>query len=802
MTSSRLVRALTAGTVAVGANFIAGSVASAQEAAAPASPADAAPADAGSGGQIEEIVVTAQRREEASRDVPITITSLSVEQLATANVTQLSDTAKLTPGLRFDTQGPAMQPTIRGVGTAITTSGGGPNVGIYVDGFFQPNTYVSNFQLMEVKSIQVLKGPQGTLFGRNTTGGAILVSTADPSVETSGEVRVGYGRFNASTVQAYATTGLSENVAIDAEGLFRRGDGYFTDVSNGDDDIGQYKDWSIRTGLKMQLSDAVSVLLRYQHDSVDDPTTQLVNAFVDEKGTTGFFDTVTDPQASYGRSDTKGLALVNLVNAPAGTYVTKPRQVLLNQPVDFQGKSDTVQSTIKADLGEVDLSSYTQYRHDHTPYHGDLDATASPLFTLLVDVKDTTFSQEFVLNSKPGSRLQWTAGANYFQYTDNWSNIQASGAVPSFGQDLDTSNLTPFGGSSTKTQSVATFADLTYALMPEKLFLTVGGRFSHDVVTDAYFQTNQFTPFTGYTGPDGENVPFSGPPETKIPVDDLKRNSFSPRVVLRYKPNNLSSVYASYAQGYKAGILNVGGNSQKPVSPEKNNAFEVGYKYEQRSWAVDLASFLYDYKDLQVSSFQDGAAEITNAASARIYGLEGQIRYSVTHNLDVNAGGAWTHARYRSFEGAPFYGYCDPGAPTPTLETPSPTYCASGEGSIIQVQTDASGYHMQRSPDFTATLGSSYRIPADDIGEFTLSGNLYYTSSFYFDPEQQFKQDGYPLLSLRTQWVDPSHRYTVALYGDNVTNEHYQTQVLFNTLGIGSVWSPPVTYGVSVSARF
>jgi iron complex outermembrane receptor protein len=116
------------------------------------------------------------------------------------------------------------------VGTAITTSGGGPNVGIYVDGFFQPNTYVSDFELMRVQDIEVLKGPQGTLFGRNTTGGAILVRTADPSTTTSAEAKVSYGRFDAATVQAYATTGLTENVAFDIEGLYRRSDGYFTDT--------------------------------------------------------------------------------------------------------------------------------------------------------------------------------------------------------------------------------------------------------------------------------------------------------------------------------------------------------------------------------------------------------------------------------------------------------------------------------------------------------------------------------------------------------------------------------------------
>ena len=484
------------------------------------------------------------------------------------------------------------------------------------------------------------------------------------------------------------------------------------------------------------------------------------------------------------------MALINL-NAPPSAYTTVPGQVALNSPVGFTAKSDSVQATLKDDLGFADLTSYTQYRYDHSPHHGDLDATAVPLFNILVDVWDETVSQEFLLNSKPGSPLQWTAGANYFSNIDNWSNIQAAGLVPG------STSFIGFGGSSTDTRSVAAFADVTYALTPDKLFLTLGGRFSHDLVTDAYFKTDEYTPYTGYTGPNGQTIPFSGPSGTVIPVPDLTHNSFTPRVVLRYKPTEESSVYASYARGYKAGILNVGGDSERPVAPETNDAFEVGYKYQAGKVAVDLASFFYNYKNLQVSSYQEGAADITNAATARIYGLEGQLRYNILENFDVNVGATWNHARYRSFTNAPFYGYCDPAA-----GATSATYCASGAGSIVETTTNASGDHMQRSPDYTANLGASYRIPTEKTGQFTLSGNLYYTASFYFDPEQQFEQGGYALLSLRAQWVDPSKRYTVALFGDNVTDKRYQTQVLFNTIGIGSVWSSPATYGVSLGVKF
>ena len=733
-----------------------------------------------------EIVVTAQRREERSVDVPISVSTLNNEQLATANVNALSDTAKLTPGLRFDTQGPGMQPTIRGVGTAINTSGAGPNVAIYVDGFFLPNTYAADLQLMKVQNIQVLKGPQGTLFGRNTTGGAILVTSADPSLETSAEVKASYGRFNALTLQAYATAGLGEKIAFDVEGLYRRGDGYITNALTGNDKIGKFENWSVRAGLKAWLSDDVTVLRRYTHTQTDEPTPQLVNTFVDRSGDAGFLRQVSPAgRAIYGQSSSQGLPL-SYFYAPAGTFATRPGQVVLDSKTQFHTNIDIVQATIKADIGFADLTSYSQYRHDKTPYFADLDATTLPFFGLFVGVTDKTWSQEFVLSSKPGSRLQWTAGFNCFQYEDTWDVNGSFGGSP----------YVDFTGSSTKTKSIAGFLDATYEAT-DNLFLTVGGRFSHDEVTDAYFFID---PVGGYTDVNG--LHRTGAPGTKIGVPNLKGDKFTPRVVVRYKPSNSSSIYASYTRGYKAGILNVGGLSQVPVKPEKIQAFEVGYKYDARVLSVELAGFYYDYKNLQVSSYQSGQAQIRNAASSEIYGVEGQFRYRVSDAFSVNAGGVWTHARYKSFPNAPYYTWCDPAAAAGSALWCVPQALGGfGPGAIVQSSIDASGFKMQRSPEFSGNIGASYKIPLAD-GNLTLSGNLYYTSSFYFDPEQQFRQDGYALLSLRAQWVDPSDRFTVAVFGDNVTNKRYQTQVLFTTIGTGAVWNSPTTYGVSLGAKF
>lgn len=740
----------------------------------------------------DEIIVTAQRRAEASLDVPISVTSIGPDQLTTANVNQLSDAVRLATALRFDSQGPAVQPTIRGVGTAVTTSGGGPNVGVYVDGFFQANTYVTDFQLMNVESIQVLKGPQGTLFGRNTTGGAILVTTAGPSAETRGDLSVSYGRFDAAKAQGYATYGLGDNAAMDIEGLYRSGDGFQTNLLNGDDQIGAYEHWSVRTGLRVDFTPNVSGLFRYIHAESDDPMTQLVNAYVDTGGDADFFGSISPAgQTFYGTSSSTGRALVYFF-APPSTFATQPGRVVMNDRISFNAESDTLQATIEADLGFADLTSYTQYRRDDTPYYGDLDVTALQFFNIFVGVEDETVSQEFLLNSKPGGRLQWTAGLNFFRVEDIWDVGASFGGGP----------FLPFGGSGTMTTSYAAFIDGTYALRDD-LYLTAGARFSYDTVTDAYFRTNFTTTF--YEGPQGQIIPVNPavtPPGTAISVADLDNDSLTPRLVLRYEPNAVSSLYVAYTRGYKAGILNVGGLSQRPVEPEEIDAYEIGYKFDNNTLAFDLAGYFYDYQNLQFSSFQNGAAQIRNAEASEIYGLEGQFRYNASDALNLYGGAAWTHAEYKSFPNAPRYSYCDPSAAATGAIACIPTALGGfGPGALTQILADASGLQMQRAPEFTANAGASYDVDAGG-GVLTLSGNLYYTSSFFFDASEQFKQDAYEVLSLRAQWVDPNERFTVALFGDNVTGERYQTQVLFNTLGIGSVWSAPATYGVSLRARF
>lgn len=271
-----------------------------------------------------------------------------------------------------------------------------------------------------------------------------------------------------------------------------------------------------------------------------------------------------------------------------------------------------------------------------------------------------------------------------------------------------------------------------------------------------------------------------------------KTDRITPRLVLRYEPNDVSSIYASYTQGYKAPILNVGGGQLEDINvdAEEINSYEVGYKYESGGLSLAASAYYYDYKDLQVSSYRGTSAFINNAASSRVYGLEGEIRYK-TGNLELNFGGAYTDAKFDSYTEAPAYFQC--------LDIAA---CGADFGQFPIASVDASGFQMQRAPKFTGNAGLRYIIDDVAAGALALSTNVYHSSKFYFDPANQFPQEAYTLLSVRAEWSSPSEQFSLAIFGDNVTNTRYRTQAFAGQFGVGATWGQPATYGVQAKMRF
>jgi iron complex outermembrane receptor protein len=689
---------------------------------------------------LGEVVVTAQRRSELNQNVPITINSIDRKQIEQANITKLSDITRVAPAVRMDYQSNFAQPYIRGIGSNIVATGSGPNVGLYVDGFYLPNPLATDFQLLNVESVQVLKGPQGTLFGRNTTGGAILVTTTEPKVEPSGVVEASYGSYNTQRYQGYATGGTGK-FAFDIGGIYARGDGYTHNIISGSDKVGKYKNWSFRTGARAQVTDNFSLLLRYAHSSVNDPSALLTEAYV-----------------ANGVPQVFGAVLPGVIIA------TKPFDAAQTKPVSFVLKTDSIQLTARLDLDFATLTSYTQHRKDSSITSQDIDFTAAPIFDVTYHSVDEVFSQELILTSKAGPRFQWTAGAFYLDYTNRFPYTLGSrgGGAPGV-----------INNTYATTRSLAAYFDGTYQLT-DKLFLTAGLRYTHDEIVDGRY-------FAG---------PLGGGPKT-IFYPTLKNNRVTPRLAVRYALDDKSSLYGSFTEGYKAGIINMSGPADRIIKPEKIYAFEVGYKRATRNMTLDLSGFYYDYKNLQSAIIIPGGQNIySNAASSRIYGVEGQFRYSLTPELEFNSAASYLNAKYRSFPSAIGFAQCL-----------VPATCGASYGQFLQAPLDASGFDMARAPEFSGNAGLRYTTGLKG-GELALSGNLYFTSKFYFDNSQQFPQKAYSTLTLRVEWTDPSSRYTFAIYGDNVTDTKYHRFISPSGLGVSTVYAPPATVAASVRARF
>jgi iron complex outermembrane receptor protein len=696
------------------------------------------------GEEMGQIIVTAQRRAELSVDVPITLTAVNADQLQRSGATSLGAISQLSPAVRFDAQGGFVEPSIRGVGSAIGGAGVGSNVAIYVDGFYTMDQYASDFDLLNVESVQVLKGPQGTLFGRNSTGGAILVTTSKPSHDPHVTVQASYGSFSAQSYDAYATAGLNDKIAVNIAGQYRRGNGFVTNIVNGDDKVGAYENWSTHVGVKFDPSDSVSLLLRYIHDDVNDPTNELLNAFV---------------------SPVTGLPLVLGYYVPGVIVATKPDEIATTQKPAFRYRTDALQFTGELNFNWATLKSYTQYKNawGHSDY--SIDRSSAEFFFIKVPATDKMLTQEFILTSNnKDDRLQWTAGLFYMDNRNTFPNVLGSAAGGPFLLASSTA---------VTTLSIAGFADATYAITPQ-FFATVGLRYTHEKLTDT----------TRLEGPLGGNGGL-------IVFPDQTHNGVTPRAVLRYKPTQESSIFASFSRGEKAPVANTSGASFVPVKPEKLSAFEAGYKYDDRTFSLDLSSYYYDYKDLQiiVPASNGATAFIINAASSRIWGFEGQVHYAIAQGFDVNVGAAYTNAKYKNFPNSQVYNQCLVPA------------CGLAFGTFPPATTDASGFMMQRAPEFSGNVGVRYTTGLSD-GQLALSADVYFTSKFYLDTSQQFPQSGYATLGLRAEWTDPSGHFSFSVRGNNVTDKRYRTQFAPSPLGEGAAWNYPATVTGTIRVKY
>lgn len=552
---------------------------------------------AGDTATSQDIVVTAQRRSERLVDVPIAVSSVSAADLESSGVNTVLNLPQTATGLRLDYSGPYVQPTIRGVGSPLVGPGLNSNVSVYVDGFYVPNPLGTDFQLLSVTGVQVLKGPQGTLFGRNATGGAILVTTADPSFTPTVTAKLSYSSFNKINASAYLSGGITSTIAADISGFYEYGDGYITNINTGER-VSTYRKFTVRPKLLFKPSDDVSFILAYQHSEVDDPSPFLTSSY-------------------------DGLTSATIL-APTATVATGPRQTSNGAPAVSTLNSDLATLTGRIDLGFGTLTSYTQYRDDKSSLAGDYDGTAAQIFDVNWRVLDRTFTQEFNLSSEADKPFTWVLGLYYYNNRNTYPfyNVSVFGS-PKF----------EYFRSVSRSKSYAAFADATYEVA-NHLFVTGGLRYSIDDTQGEFL----CTACGGLAGNGSKTF-----------------KKLTPRANIRYELGSSTNIYASYNQGYKAGFIPVSSFLVTPVKPEGIDAFEVGFKTARGAIRFETSAFYYDYSNLQVAAYVNSSALYRNADKSTIYGADAQLSADLTADFSVKLAGTYTHAEYKKFGDAVDY---------------------------------------------------------------------------------------------------------------------------------------------------
>lgn len=732
----------------------------ADEGAAP----DAAQADGGSTGGaadsgVGEIIVTANKRSENLQAVPIAIAAFGAETLTTQGVKSVVDLPQLTPGLGFTRTLVGTNAFLRGVGT--TSAGYSTEVPIatYIDGLYLPNSAASSFSFNNIERIEVLKGPQGTLYGRNTTGGLIHVITKEPGNDTAVDMSASYGNYNTTQLNFYGSTPLSDTVAVNFAALYiDQADGWGKNLFTGKDTF-KFKDIGFQGKLRWQAGPETKITLRGFYDKVE---TDQGNAVAVFPGSTGLDGSV------YG-----GEYRINSRLTP----FAKQRQYSVSLKAE-QG------------LGFATLTSTTGYINNRSPSL----QTQSPILGQPVFGRGTinlggyqtakTFSQELQLaSSNPDAALQWMIGGFYY-HDDTMIQTQVYGTCVANVCDgnprLIPSQTTGFQ----KTESLAAFAEGTYSVTPSTR-LTLGLRYT----SDNKKLSGNLIALPGFPN----SIPALPPSVVKSPegvIDtDVTFGKLTWRAVLAQDLAEDVHAYASYNRGFKSGGFNPISFTNPVSRPEVLDAFELGLKSEllDRRLRVNVSGFYYDYKDIQLRTSAPpappGGTILFNAASAHIKGVDVDFEAAPVDGLIINGGIELLDAKYASFPGA----VCTALSP-------------AGFGTVSSV-CNLSGKDLPQAPDFSFSLGFTYTARTA-AGTFELNANDGYKSTFAWEPDNRLKQEGYHVLNASLTWTPNDSGFSLQLYGRNLGGEYYFVSGANGGGNDGYVPGAPRTYGVKARYRF
>jgi iron complex outermembrane recepter protein len=728
--------------------------------------------------QLQEVTVTANRRQESNQRVPAGVAAVSADTAEKVGVTDAQSLAALVPGLLFNRQANASTPFLRGVGTPVGESGNEPSVALYVDDVYMPAGSASMANFTSIDHMEVEKGPQGTLFGRNATGGVVQVYTRSPTDRPELKVTAGYGNYDTSSAGIYASGPLAKELLANVSV-------YWSDQSEG---------WgrNVTTGVPALRSRDYGARIKFLWNEID-----RTNALL----TFDFDKTVT--QQGLGFRAFPGTGSLNpLPPFPNGGFPPAPGYYDPNENFNSEGHDRQYGASLKIthDFDWSRLVSISAYRDTRADYLLDEDSGPLPIVNVQIATPETTFTQELQLISQPGSSLSWIARIFYFNDKAGFDPIHFTGVgfaplpfVNAYGIQT--------------TQSYAAFAQATGTILRDT-HLTAGARYTQDDRTER------------------AGAVFGGGTLVAAPNSPQAKSWSSPtwRLALDHQLTPDLMAYLGYSRGFKSGLFNPvvlpGAPIDKPVNPETLNAYTAGLKseYLQHRLRVNIEGFYYDYKNIQVEQILSAVSHITNAAKATIKGVDLDISAVPVERLTLTASIEAMEGKYDSFSDSTFFVYnpvmggnctfvvAAPPAPVPCGGVTPPHYNA------VTGRWDLKGNHTIQTPPFSVSLIGQYEIPTP-IGRFDLNLSWTHTGNYYASadngkgqiPPSSSKNDMQKLIELLNGslgWTSSNSDLGVRLWAKNLTNVRYWSYA--DEISFATFYSaaPPRTYGVTIAKRF
>ncbi len=696
------------------------------------------------------IVITAQRREESVQDAALSITALSGDTLLNRQITSVEALSKAIPNVDFGTFGGSARIAVRGIGFDTINPGAEGRIAYHLDGVYigRPAAQIGTF--FDVERVEVLRGPQGTLYGRNATGGSINVISRKPKDHLEGYVRAGYGNYDRMTFEGALGGPLAEGVrarvAVQAEDR----DGYGTNLRTGND-IDDSRRWGVRGTLSFDLGPTATLDLTADYYRENDRN--YGNHFL------GAGNDFIPPV---------GLALGGTVPDKARDIddVYEPRNRR-----EFWG----VAANFEAELGDLTLRAISAYRDSDMYLRTELDVTSLPLTLFDFTERAEQFSQEVQL-SGDYSWGSFVAGVYYFdEKIFGGSEIPFSGLVFGMAEPL-LEAYEAFGDTHTKAAAAFGQVDIN---VTDTLTAVVGLRYSWEKKSvDDYGQFD----LSRLYAPDNSPLPIVS---RQASTSD---NSITPKLGLEWRPVDDVMVYATVSKGFKSGGFNLGDNLP-PFEPETIWAYEAGLKSTFADGRVrfNAAGFYYDYSNLQVSKVIGTSVTIVNAAGSEIYGIEADLNVMPVDGLQFDISGALLHSEYKDFS--------TPDPARPELITPeNPT------GTVV-----LDGNQLTQAPKRSFSAGVQYEM---EVGDMTITprGELTYQSRVFFTPFNLDRVSRAPNTKLNAFLTIEKGPWTASLYGRNLTNRRTIGNALVASALAGfpviGTYDPPRTYGIELGVRF